>query len=128
MSHIPKNVKYTRTHEWVQEDDDVITLGITDHAQTMIGDLVYVELPEVDTHLSSGEECAIIESDKTAADIYIPVSGEVIEINESVIQNPNLINQDPYGRGWLLRLRIHGKVGELLTPKEYIKVIASEAH
>lgn len=129
MSNIPKQLQYTLSHEWVKKEDDHYLVGITDHAQTMMGDLVYVELPEVDTQLDSGQECAVVESVKAAADIYSPMSGEVIEVNEQVIDNPSLINQDPYGRGWLFRLRPfeQGK-DELLSSEEYTKVVASEAH
>ena len=86
-------------------EDDFDTIGITDHAQTMLGDLVYVELPEMETSFDSGQECAVVESVKAAADIYCPVPGEIVEINEAVIENPQLINEDPYGKGWLFRVR-----------------------
>jgi glycine cleavage system H protein len=131
MSNIPQKLQYTKTHEWVKKEADYITIGITDHAQTMLGDLVYVELPEVDANLDGGQECAVVESVKAAADIYCPVSGEVVEINDAVIENPQLVNQDPYGKGWLLRVKPFDKnaVGEeLLSPEEYTKVVASEAH
>ncbi len=129
MSKIPQKLQYTKTHEWVKVDDEYLTIGITDHAQTMLGDLVYVELPEIETNFDSGQECAVVESVKAAADIYCPVPGEIIEINDAVIENPQLINQDPYGKGWLLRVRPFDKdkVG-LLNADEYSKVVASEAH
>lgn len=130
MSNIPQQLQYTKTHEWVKKDDEFITVGITDHAQTMLGDLVYVELPELETSLGGGQEFAIVESVKAAADVYCPVPGEVIEINSAVIENPQLVNQDPYGKGWLVRVRpfeknLHSK---LLSADEYSKVVASEAH
>ncbi len=129
MSNIPEKLQYTKTHEWVKREDDMITIGITDHAQTMLGDLVYVELPEIETNFDVGQECAVVESVKAAADIYCPIPGEVIEINEAVIENPQLVNEDPYGRGWLIRVRPFDKAGEvLLTASEYTKVVASEAH
>lgn len=129
MSNIPEKLRYTKTHEWVmQEEDGALTIGITDHAQTMLGDLVYVELPEVELSLNSGEECAVVESVKAAADIYCPVAGEVNEVNTDVLDNPQLINQDPYGRGWLFRIRPFNSTFTLLNPEEYAKVIASEAH
>lgn len=129
MSNIPTTLSYTKTHEWVRTDDDYLTVGITDHAQTMLGDLVYVELPELDASVESGQECAVVESVKAAADIYCPAPGEVIEINSAVIENPALINQDPYGQGWLFRIRPADKqVGGLLNADEYSKVVASEAH
>lgn len=129
MNSVPKTLKYSRTHEWVRQDDEVITVGITDHAQCMLGDLVYVELPEVETSLELGQECAVIESVKAAADIYSPVSGEIVEINESLFDNPQLVNEDPYGKGWLFRIRpFENEFQELLSADEYTKQVASEAH
>lgn len=129
MSSIPKSLKYSESHEWARKDDDVITVGITDHAQCMLGDLVFIELPEVETSLEVGQECAVIESVKAAADIYCPVSGEVVEINEALLDHPQLINEDPYGKGWLFRLRpFEGDMPGLLNSDEYAKQIASEAH
>ena len=98
MSKIPEKLNYTKTHEWVKKEGDLLTIGITDHAQTMLGDLVYVELPQLEMNLSAGQECAVVESVKAAADIYSPVQGEVVEVNEDVIENPQLINEDPYGK------------------------------
>lgn len=129
MSNIPQALHYTKTHEWIRKDDDYLTVGITDHAQTMLGDLVYVELPEVEANVEGGQECAVVESVKAAADIFCPTPGEVIEVNSAVIENPSLINQDPYGKGWLFRLKpIDKKLAGLLNAEEYSKVIASEAH
>lgn len=129
MSNIPQKLQYTKTHEWVRKDQEFLTIGITDHAQTMLGDLVYVELPEPESNFEAGQECAVVESVKAAADIYCPVPGEVVEINEDVLENPQLINQDPYGKGWLLRVRPMDKSSaELLSAEQYSKVVASEAH
>lgn len=129
MSNIPQKLQYTKTHEWVKTDGEFITIGITDHAQTMLGDLVYVELPEVEMNFETGQECAVVESVKAAADIYCPIPGEVIEINDAVIENPQLINEDPYGKGWLLRVKPFDKANaQLLNADEYSKVVASEAH
>lgn len=129
MSNVPQKLNYTKTHEWVKHEDEYLIVGITDHAQTMLGDLVYIELPEVETTLDNGQECAVVESVKAAADIYCPVSGEIIEINEAVIENPQIINQDPYGKGWLFKVRPYDKVpAEFLNASEYTKVVASEAH
>jgi glycine cleavage system H protein len=129
MSQIPQKLQYTQTHEWVKKEEDTLLIGITDHAQTMLGDLVYVELPEIEMNFDNGQECAVVESVKAAADIYCPVPGEVIEINEAVIENPQLINQDPYGKGWLIRVRPHDQaLTGLLNADEYSKVVASEAH
>jgi glycine cleavage system H protein len=129
MNTVPKTLKYSRTHEWVRQDEDVITVGITDHAQCMLGDLVYVELPEVESSLEIGQECAVVESVKAAADIYCPVSGEIVEINEALLDNPQLVNEDPYGKGWLFRIRpFENEFRELLTADQYTKQVASEAH
>lgn len=129
MSNIPQELQYTKTHEWVKMEDDFITIGITDHAQTMLGDLVYVELPEIDTNFNSGQECAVVESVKAAADIYCPIPGEIIEINRAVIENPQIVNQDPYGKGWLFRIKPYDRtLQKLLNANEYSKVVASEAH
>jgi glycine cleavage system H protein len=130
MSNIPQQLQYTKTHEWVKNDEGFLTIGITDHAQTMLGDLVYVELPEIEMNFDTGQECALVESVKAAADIYCPVPGEIVEVNEAVIENPQLVNQDPYGKGWLVRVRPHDQnIGkQLLNADEYSKVVASEAH
>lgn len=129
MSSIPKTLRYSRTHEWVRKEEEGFTVGITDHAQSMLGDLVYVELPELDTHFEDGQECAVIESVKAAADIYCPLAGEVIEVNDAVVDNPQLVNEDPYGKGWLFRIRPFEKeLSELLTPEQYTQQVASEAH
>lgn len=129
MSNIPQQLHYTKTHEWVRKDEEFLTVGITDHAQTMLGDLVYVELPEIESSLEEGQECAVVESVKAAADVYCPVPGEIIEINEDVIENPQLINQDPYGKGWLFRVKPFEQQGApLLNATEYTKVVAAEAH
>lgn len=129
MSNIPAKLQYTKSHEWIKKENELLTIGITDHAQTMLGDLVYVELPEIEASLDSGQECAVVESVKAAADVYSPVAGEVVEINNDVIENPQLVNEDPYGRGWLIRVRPHDKVDlNLLSADEYSKVVASEAH
>jgi glycine cleavage system H protein len=129
MSSVPKTLKYSKTHEWVRQDEEFLTVGITDHAQTMLGDLVYVELPEPENDFEAGQECAVIESVKAAADIYCPVSGEVVEINELLLETPQLINEDPYGKGWLMRIKpFDNDLKTLLSADEYNKVVVSEAH
>lgn len=129
MSNIPKTLRYSKTHEWVRQEEEGFTIGITDHAQSMLGDLVYVELPEPDAHFENGQECAVVESVKAAADIYCPLAGEVIEVNEAVIENPQLVNEDPYGKGWLFRLKpFENDLSELLKADEYSQQVASEAH
>src|SRR3990167_3929647 len=107
MAEFPKELHYSQSHEWVRvENYDVVTVGITDHAQHSLGDLVFVELPNLEAHVDAGDEVAVVESVKTAADVYAPMSGEVIEINESLQNQPSVVNHDPYGDGWLFRLRI----------------------
>ena len=129
MSSVPKTLKYSKTHEWVRQDEEFVTVGITDHAQTMLGDLVYVELPEPENDFEAGQECAVIESVKAAADIYCPIAGEVVEINELLLETPQLINEDPYGKGWLMRIKpFDSDLKNLLSADEYNKVVASEAH
>lgn len=129
MSNIPKTLRYSKTHEWVRQEEEGVTVGITDHAQSMLGDLVYIELPEPDTHFENGQECAVVESVKAAADVYCPLAGEVLEINEAVIENPQLVNEDPYGKGWLFRLRpFENEIKDLLKADEYSQQVASEAH
>ena len=105
MSQVPDTLRYTETHEWLrQEADGSITVGITDHAQAQLGDLVYVELPAIGKTLAAGEACAVVESVKAAADVYAPLAGTVVAVNEALTGAPELVNQDPYGSGWLLRL------------------------
>jgi glycine cleavage system H protein len=129
MNSVPKSLRYSKTHEWIRQDDDIYTIGITDHAQTMLGDLVYIELPEPESNLEFGQECAVVESVKAAADIYSPISGEVIEINEALLETPQLINEDPYGKGWLFRVRpFEADAPKLLNAEQYAKQVASEAH
>lgn len=129
MNSVPKSLQYSKTHEWVRRDGDILTIGITDHAQTMLGDLVYIELPEPESNIEFGQECAVVESVKAAADVYCPVSGEVIEINENLLETPQLINEDPYGKGWLFRIRPYeNDTPKLLNSEQYSKQVASEAH
>ncbi len=107
MSNIPSELKYTESHEWVRDNEDgTVTVGISDHAQALLGDLVHIELPEVDAEFGAGDGIAVAESVKAASDIYAPLSGVVVEINEAVLDSPELVNSDPYGDGWLFMLRI----------------------
>ena len=106
MSTIPAELRYASSHEWVREESDgTLTVGITDHAQDLLGDVVFVELPEVGRVVSAGEECAVVESVKAASDIYAPVSGEVIAINGSLDEAPEGVNGDPYGEAWFFRIK-----------------------
>ena len=107
MSETPAELKYSKEHEWVrQEGDDVVTIGITDHAQGQLGDLVFVELPEMGGALESGAECAVVESVKAASDIYTPLSCEVIAINDELAETPENINYEPYGNGWIFKIKL----------------------
>ena len=106
MSNIPNELKYALTHEWALLDDEqVVTVGISDHAQEALGDVVFVELPELGATLDAGEEAGVVESVKAASDIYSPVSGEVVEINESLLDEPELVNGDPYTDGWFFKMK-----------------------
>ena len=110
MSDIPENLKYTSEHEWVRlESDGTATIGITDYAQSSLGDITFVELPEVDESFSAGESFGVVESVKAASDLYMPVSGKVIAINEALPNSPEVVNTDPYGDGWLFRMQIEDK-------------------
>lgn len=108
MSNIPTHLQYTESHEWISIDDDgIATIGITDHAQEALGDLVFVELPAVGDEVSQGDPCAVVESVKAASDLYAPVSGTVIEINEELDADPAIINTDPYDDGWLFKIELN---------------------
>lgn len=120
MSELPGDLVYTNEHEWLrQEEDGSVTVGISDHAQSALGDLVYVELPEVGQDVESGGEMAVVESVKAASDVYSPVSGEVVAVNEALADEPEKINSDPYGEGWIARLTVAGDSVETMTPDEY---------
>ncbi len=107
MSEVPNELKYCDSHEWISSvEAGVVTVGITDHAQDQLGDMVFVELPEVGQTFEIKGECAVVESVKAASDIYCPVSGEVVEINEMLADSPELVNDDPYGDGWLFKIRL----------------------
>ncbi len=125
MSMIPEELKYTKEHEWLRLEDDVATVGITDYAQSELGDIVYVELPEVGKKFLKGEAVCTVEAVKTAADIYAPVSGEILEVNSELEDHPELINKDPYGKGWIFKMKITNRdeLKELLSAQEYRKHI-----
>src|SRR5580704_1684658 len=106
MANIPSDLKYAKSHEWVRVSRPLATVGITDHAQHELTDVVFVELPPLGKKLKAGEACAVVESVKTASDIYSPLSGEVSEVNKSVVENPSLVNSDPYGAGWFFKLKL----------------------
>ncbi|MEA5446387.1 glycine cleavage system protein GcvH [Gammaproteobacteria bacterium AB-CW1] len=129
MSNVPAELKYSKNHEWVRvEDDGSLTVGITDHAQAALGDLVYVEAPEVGESYGAGDACAVVESVKAASDVYSPVAGEVIESHESLADEPEHVNEDPYGEGWIFRLRPDKPedVDALLDVDGYQKMLEEE--
>lgn len=120
MSELPGDLKYTKEHEWLrQEEDGTVTIGITDHAQSALGDLVYVELPEVGQEVESGGEMAVVESVKAASDVYAPIAGEVVAVNEDLADDPEKINADAYGDGWIVRMRPTGEDEQTMSPDEY---------
>ena len=120
MTELPGDLMYTSEHEWLRrEDDGSVTIGITDHAQEALGDLVYVELPEVGQELDSGGDMAVVESVKAASDVYAPISGEVVAVNEELGDDPEKINADAYGDGWIVRLKPSGDGDETMDPDAY---------
>ena len=120
MSELPGDLLYTSEHEWLRrEEDGTVTVGITDHAQGALGDLVYVELPEVGQEVEAGGEMAVVESVKAASDVYAPLGGEVVAVNGSLADDPERINADPYGDGWIVRIKPSGDEGDTMDPEEY---------
>ena len=131
MSDIPGDLKFAKSHEWVRvEQDGTVTVGISDHAQAQLGDLVYVELPEVGSSVQAGNGTAVVESVKAASDIYSPLSGEVIAVNDELSDAPETINSDAYGDGWIFKLKIsdRSELDNLLTPDEYSEVVENDDH
>ncbi len=126
-SNIPADLKYTKSHEWVRIAGEVATVGITDHAQHELTDIVFVELPQLNRQLKAGESCAVVESVKTASDIYAPLSGQVVEVNKAVVDNPALVNSEPFGNGWFFKLKLGNpaELGSLLSPELYRAQIGS---
>jgi glycine cleavage system H protein len=122
---VPEELEYTKTHEWVRREGEEAIVGITDHAQEELGDVVFVELPEQGASFSAGDSFGVIESVKAVSDLYAPVGGEVVEANESLNDTPEKVNEDPYGDGWMIRLRISGE-GELLSADEYERLLEEE--
>jgi glycine cleavage system H protein len=122
MSDIPEDLRYTTSHEWVRAmEDGTVVIGITDHAQDALGDLVYVETPEEGNHYSAGDACAVVESVKAASDIYCPIAGVVTEVNEALVDSPELVNEQPYEDGWIMRLQPDNAddIEELLDSEAY---------
>ena len=123
--NVPEELSYTNTHEWVKREEDVATVGITDHAQDELGDVVFIELPEEGASLGARDSFGTIESVKAVSDLYTPVGGEVVEVNQTLNDNPERVNEDPYGGGWMIRLRVSDE-GDLLSAEEYRKVLEEE--
>lgn len=129
MSDIPSDLKYAKSHEWVRDNGDgTVTVGITDHAQELLGDLVFVEVPEAGASFDAEQAAAVVESVKAASDVYAPVGGEVIEVNENLADAPETINQDPYGEGWIFKLRLtdSGQLATLLDSDAYTAQVEAE--
>jgi glycine cleavage system H protein len=124
-SKVPPDLRYAKSHEWVRASDDTAVVGITDHAQHELTDIVFVELPAAGRRVKANEACAVVESVKTASDIYSPVSGEVVEVNKAVVDNPALVNTDPYGAGWFYKIKIAtpSDLNGLLSAADYAKQI-----
>ncbi len=123
---VPEDLQYTKSHEWVRAlPNGQVEVGITDHAQAALGDLVFAEAPQVDRKLAAGEACAVVESVKAASDVYSPVAGRVVARNEELAQKPELLNADPYGAGWLMRIELepHAPAAALLRPGEYLQFL-----
>ena len=118
---VPNNLKYAKSHEWVRVEGDSAVVGISDHAQHELTDIVYVELPQVGDRVEAGKECAVVESVKAASDIYAPVTGDIVAVNEELSRTPELVNQDPYGKGWMFKVKLSDlpELGELLSPTDY---------
>ncbi|PHM68166.1 glycine cleavage system protein GcvH [Xenorhabdus sp. KJ12.1] len=129
MSHVPVELKYTESHEWVRsEGNGEYTVGITEHAQQLLGDMVFIDLPEIGTQVNVGDDCAVVESVKAASDIYAPLSGEVIAVNPALEGSPELVNSEPYYDGWLFRIKVadESKLSDLLDADGYRALLEEE--
>ena len=127
MNETPSDLKFLDSHEWIKEDENTVIVGISDHAQSELGDVVFVELPAVGDEFVSGDEAAVVESVKAASEVYTPISGEVIEVNEALEENPELINTSPYEEGWFFKLKVSdenlGSIDSLMTAEEYSSML-----
>ena len=129
MSEIPKDLSYAKTHEWIANDGDgTVTIGITEYAQGSLGDLVFVELPEAGTKVSAGDAVAVVESVKAASDIYAPIDGEIVEVNEDLDESPERVNEDPFGQGWLFKMAVNNAddLDGLLDAEAYGEIVEAE--
>ena len=122
------SIKFSKTHEWLRQDGNELVMGITDHAQHLLGDLVFIELPDVGREINKGSECGVVESVKAASDIYAPVSGTVVAINDAVKRDPSLVNQDPLNAGWLIKIKANdpSEINLLLNKTQYDNEIAQD--
>ena len=129
MANIPNDRKYTKTHEWARQDDDLVEVGITDFAQHQLSDITYVELPEVGSHFSAGKEMIVVESIKAAADVYAPVSGTITEVNSDLANDPGVLNTDPHEAGWLVKIEPDNAqdLNKLMPATDYESLIAKES-
>ena len=127
MNETPSDLKFLDSHEWIKEDENTVIVGISDHAQSELGEVVFVELPAVGDEFVSGDEAAVVESVKAASEVYTPISGEVIEVNEALEENPELINTSPYEEGWFFKLKVSdenlGSIDSLMTAEEYSSML-----
>jgi glycine cleavage system H protein len=124
MSQIPNDRRYATTHQWIwldEEQPEEVLVGMTEHAQQLLGDIVFIETPQVDLHLSAGEHCGVFESVKAASDLYTPISGTIIDVNHQLMTTPDLVNSDPYGEGWIFRVKVddEDELDELMDASEY---------
>lgn len=129
MSNVPTELKYAKSHEWAKDEGDgTLTVGITDHAQEQLGDLVFVDLPEAGDSVEAGSDCAVVESVKAASDIYSPVSGEIVAVNAALAESPEMVNEAPYGDGWLFKVKMSdvSELDNLLDASAYAEVAAEE--
>ena len=127
MNEMPSDLKFLDSHEWIKVDDNTVIVGISDHAQNELGEVVFVELPAIGDEFISGDEAAVVESVKAASEVYTPISGEVIEVNETLEENPELVNTSPYEEGWFFKLEVSdenlGSIDSLMTAEEYSSML-----
>ena len=131
MNETPSDLKFLDSHEWIKEDDNTVVVGISDHAQNELGEVVFVELPSIGDEFVSGDEAAVVESVKAASEVYTPISGEVIEVNDALEENPELVNTSPYEDGWFFKLKVSdenlGSIDSLMTAEEYSSMLDSNS-
>ena len=131
MNETPSDLKFLDSHEWIKEDDNTVVVGISDHAQNELGEVVFVELPSIGDEFVSGDEAAVVESVKAASEVYTPISGKVIEVNDALEENPELVNTSPYEDGWFFKLKVSdenlGSIDSLMTAEEYSSMLDSNS-